>query len=70
MTKLLYILNLSDLKTTLFSKRISLSVKKFPLFAVTDIFCFLLFIENLGLVISEVWSFIINFFTEVELVVK
>ena len=44
----LKILNFFDLKITLFSKIISSSVKKFPLFAVTDIFCLSQFIENFG----------------------
>ena len=60
MTLLPYILNLFDLKITFFFNIISSSVKKFPSFAVTEIFCLLLLIENLGRVISAVFLFIIT----------
>ena len=44
------ILNLEDLKITLFSNKINSSVKKLPLFAFTDIFCLLLLIVKLGFI--------------------
>jgi hypothetical protein len=59
-----YILNFFDLKITFSSKAISSSVKKFPSLAVTDIFCSLLFIENLGSEISDVFLFIVILFSE------
>ena len=59
-----YILNFFDLKITFFSKAISFSVRKFPSLAVTVIFCSLLFIENLGSEISDVFLFIVILFLE------
>ena len=55
-----YNLNLLDLKITFSSNSILSVVKKFPSLAVINIFCFLLFIENLGLVISANWLFFIK----------
>ena len=47
---------LLDLKNTLFFSNILLLFKKFPLFAVTEIFSFALFIVKLGLTISNFGS--------------
>ena len=56
------------LKITFFSKTTSFSVRKFPSLAVTVIFCFLLFIENLGSEISDILSFKAFLFSELSVI--